>query len=61
MTMMELGTKEQLIAAIAVAEERLEKLNRWAISVHVTKLRDLQGRLLELEAWEAEPKLYSGL
>jgi hypothetical protein len=59
-------TEEQLIEAIHVAEERLKQLHNWAISRQLARLRDLQARLLELEAWEAEPKLirpgeYSGL
>jgi hypothetical protein len=51
--------KELLIEHIKLAEERIEKLRQWTVSVHIARLRDLQGRLLEMEAWEAEPKLYS--
>jgi hypothetical protein len=54
-----LSDKELLIANIKLAEERIEKLRRLIVSVHIAKLRDLQSRLLEMEAWEAEPKLYS--
>jgi hypothetical protein len=56
-------TKEQLIEAIEKAEQRLHQLHCWALSMQMARLRDLQARLLELEAWEAEPTLgkYSGL
>jgi hypothetical protein len=59
-------TEEQLIEAIQQAEARLNQLHNWALTRQIARLRDLQARLLELEAWEAEPKLirpgkYSGL
>jgi hypothetical protein len=50
-------TEQQLIEAIQLAEARLKQLHNWSISCQVTRLRDLQARLLELEAWEAEPDL----
>jgi hypothetical protein len=56
-----LSDKELLIEHIKLAEERIEKLRQWTVSVHIAKLRDLQSRLLEMEAWEAEPKLFAGL
>jgi hypothetical protein len=56
-TRIEMTTKDQLIEAIEMAEARLKQMNNWAISCQVTRLRDLQARLLELDAWAAEPNL----
>jgi hypothetical protein len=59
-------TREQLVEAIELAEARLKQLHSWALTGQIARLRELEARLLELEAWEAEPKLiqpgeYSGL
>jgi hypothetical protein len=59
-------TEQELIEAIGLAETRLNQLHNWALANQVARLRDLQARLLELEAWEAEPRLirpgeYTGL
>jgi hypothetical protein len=59
-------TREQLAEAIELAEARLKQLHNWALTRQIARLRDLEARLLELEAWEAEPRLlrpgeYSGL
>jgi hypothetical protein len=49
--------KKWLIQSIVEIELKLEKLRSWSVTEQMVRLRDLQERLAELEAWEAEPNL----
>lgn len=49
-------TKEYLIEAILLAEARLRTMSEWEVS-DVINVNELRARMLELEAWAAEPNL----
>lgn len=49
-------TKEYLIEAILLAEARLRTMSEWEVS-DVVNVNELRARMLELEAWAAEPNL----